>query len=291
MSQSRKRPGVGLFNTLSSCISTTLVLVLLGLIVFFMQAGAGFSRQLRENFTLQVLVADSVDRAGLYRMQTELRRLPYVRHTAYISKERGTAEMAALMKEAPSDFLGYSPIPDEFELYLKAEYANPDSLKRYVPALRKRADVADVIYPKETMSFVNYALPLVGLVMLVVAGLLAFVSFALINNTIRLNVYARRFTIHTMKLVGARWSFIRRPFLARAAGIGLLSGLLADALLGTGIYLLLGLDVYISTLATPAVIATTMAVVPGCGMLLTLVCAYFSVNRFLRMRGSEVFLH
>lgn len=291
MSHSRKRPGGGLFNTLSSCISTTLVLLLLGIVIFFVQAGAGFSRQLRENFTLQVLVADSLTKADLYRMQTELRRLPYVRHTDYISKERGTAEMAALMKEAPSDFLGYSPIPDEFELYLKAEYACPDSLRRYVPELRRRADVADVIYPKETMNFVDYALPMTGLVMLVVAALLAFVSFALINNTIRLNVYARRFTIHTMKLVGARWSFIRRPFLVRAMGIGLVSGLLADALLGTGIHLLLGLDVYVSTLATPAVIGVTLAVVPGCGLLLTLVCAYFSVNRFLRMRGSEVFMH
>lgn len=289
MTKRRKRNGGG-FSTLTSCISTTMVLILLGTVVFFVTVGHNFSRSLRENFTVEVLLDDSIGNRDLVQLQKELRTKPYVRNVHYISKERGTREMAKALESGPDEFLGYSPIPAEFELFLKAEYANLDSLKLYEPDLRRHKGVTDIIYPKDAMNFVNYIIPLTGTVMLTVALLLTFVSFSLINNTIRMSVYARRFTIHTMKLVGAKWNFIRRPFMIRAFWIGFTAALIADGLIAGGIYALLQLDVYVSTLITPAVMGITLGSVVVCGLFLTLLCAFFSVNRHLRMSASDVYL-
>ena len=126
--------------------------------------------------------------------------------------------------------------------------------------------------------------------LLIVAVLLTFVSFSLINNTMRLNIYARRFTIHTMKMVGARRSFIRRPFMARAFWIGAISALLADGLLAGGIILLLDWDPGLTGLIDLIVWGATMGSVAVCGILLTVICAFFSVNKHLRMNTAQVFV-
>lgn len=192
------------------------------------------------------------------------------------------------------EFLGGSPIPAEFEVYLHADYANLDSLRHYEASMRAMPGVTDVIYPKEVMQSLDRTIPSIGLVLLGVAALLAIVSFSLINNTIRMNVYARRHTIHTMKLVGARWGFIRRPFLAQALRFGLVSVLIAGGALGGALYYLAyeagtG-DIYFNTLITPEVWCATLGTVVVCGIVLTLFCAYVSVNRYLRMSTADIYL-
>jgi len=287
MSKKRQRTG-GRFNTVTSCISTTMVLILLGIVVFFTVVAHNFSRSVRENFVVEVLLNDNIPNGELLRLQDELRRAPYARHVAYLSKEKGTQEMAEALQGGPAEFQGFNPIPAEFEVYLNADYARQDSIARFEPVLRKNPYVMDVVYPQDAMENVNYVLPLAGLVLLGLAVLLIVISFALINNTIRMSIYARRHTIQTMKLVGAKWSFIRRPFLARALGVGFVAALLAGGVLGAGIVFLLQLDNVISGLITPLVITLTLGSVFAFGLLLTLGCAFVSVNRFLRMSGSEV---
>ena len=125
--------------------------------------------------------------------------------------------------------------------------------------------------------------------MLIVALLLTIVSFALINNTIRMSVHSKRFTIHTMKLVGARWGYIRRPFLARAFWVGLIASLIACGLLYLGMELFRQQDVYLSQLLPALYEWLILGVVMGCGLLLTLGCAFFSVNKHLRMKGHSVY--
>ena len=141
------------------------------------------------------------------------------------------------------------------------------------------------------MATMNHTIHIISGVLLAVAALLAFVSFSLINNTVRMSIYARRFSILTMKLVGAKWSFIRRPFMARAFWIGLIAALVADGLLLAGMQALMHMNVNNEfEVITPLVMAATLGSVLVCGLMLTLLCTFFSVNRHLRMTTDQVYL-
>lgn len=286
-----KRKHTGSFTAITSCISVTLVLLLLGSVMMFMTMAMNFSRSVRENFTVEVLLDDSITPAQLDELKAAILAKPYTKQVNYISKEQGTREMMSDLGAAPEDFLGGSPIPAEYEIFLKAEYANHDSLARYMPALQAEKNVREVVYPLDLMQTLNHSISVISLVLLVLAALLTLVSFSLINNTVRMSIYARRYSIHTMKLVGARWSFIRRPFLRRAFFIGLVSALLADGLLFAAMNALVRMNVNAEfEVVTPAVMALTLGLVAVCGLLLTVLCAFFSVNRHLRMNADQVFL-
>lgn len=295
MARNRKKtPKAGRFGTITTTISTTLVLILLGMVVLFVGIGNNFSQQLREGLTVEVMLHDSIANADLLVVQSRLRQAPYARKVDYISKERGTREMNEALQDDMVDFVGESPIPAEFEVYLKADYACPDSLARYEKEMRKLPGVIDVNYPRDVMESLDRTIPAVGLVLLVVAALLALVSFSLINNTVRMSVYARRYSIQTMKLVGASWGFIRRPFIWQAFRIGLVAALVAGSLIGGALYYLqfeagLG-DIYLNRLVTPWVWAATLGTVVVCGICLTMCCAYVSVNRYLRMNNRMIYL-
>lgn len=285
----RKRSAGG-FNTLTACISTTMVLVLLGTVVFFVSVADNLSRNMKENFSVQVLLSDSISHHQAFEMQQFLRRQKPVRHVSYTSKEAATREQAEVLGSDPEEFLGHSPYPASFELLLKADYANNDSLRQYMPAVRKRPFVTDVIYPQDLLDSVNRNLQTVSVVLLTLAILLAFVSLALINNIMRFSAYANRYNIYTMKLIGARWSFIRRPYLLQAMWIGLVASLAADGILYGVICALMGWDEAIVQLLTPSVLLLTFGSVPAVGLTLTLLCAFFSVNRFIRLRGNKIYL-
>lgn len=285
----RKRSAGG-FNTFTACISTTLVLILFGTVVFFVSVADNLGRTMKENFSVQVLLSDSISQKGTYDMQQFLRNQKPVRHVSYTSKAKATKEQAEVLGSDPEEFIGNSPYPASFELLLKAEYANNDSLKKYMPAVRKRAFVTDVIYPQDLMDSVNRNIHTASIVLLSLALLLGFVSFALISNTMRFSAYANRYTIYTMKLIGAKWSFIRRPYLLQALWIGIIASIIADGTLFGAIQALLNWDEGIGALLTPTVILYTFGSVPLVGIVLTVVCAFFSVNRFLRLRGNKIYL-
>lgn len=278
------------FNTITSCISTAMVLILLGSATFFLMLANNFGKELRSNFTVEVLLSDKIKEKERASLETQLSQLVFVDSIHYISKEEGSAELAKALDGGPQEFLGFNPIPAEFELFLKSDYANEDSLLRYIPDLYNYGHVEDVIYPKDALSFIDRVIPRIGIVLLSVAALLAFISFSLIHNTMRMSIYAHRFSIRTMKLVGARWSYIRLPFLFRAACIGLCAAFFADILLSIGIYSMLRLDTYMATLITSEVICYTLGIGFVCGVSLTITCAYISVNKFLKMSAADMFL-
>lgn len=290
----KKKPSAGRFSTITTCISTTLVLILLGIVVSFATIGRNFSRELREGFTVEVMLNDSITDAQRTATRNLLMRAPYTRKVEYISKEKGTEEMNKALKSDMGDFLGVSPIPAEFEIFLKADYANSDSIRHYEASMKAMPGVMDVNYPRDVMQSLDRTIPFVGLGMLVVAALLALVSFSLINNIIRMSIYARRYSIQTMKLVGASWGFIRRPFIWQAFRIGLVAAILAGGLIGSGLYYLQfeageG-DIYFNRLVTPEVWIITLGVIFACGLLLTVWCAFISVNHHLHMRTQDVYL-
>lgn len=290
MKSRKQRRGFIRLNVVTSCISTTLVLVLLGTIVFFVTMASNLSDALRENFTVSLMLDDDIPQAEAYKLQTELRKLPCARLVTYISKERALREQSQAMGSDPSEFLGTNPIPASFELHLKADYANNDSLVKILPHLKRSPYVVEVAYPHELMKSLNDNIRRVSMLMLIVAVLLMFVSFELINNTVRLSVYSRRFLIHTMKLVGASWGFIRRPFLRRAFWVGVFSAILASGVLVGGIQAMLTYEPQMYSIITWDVVAATVGVVFGCGILLTILCAYFSVNKHLRMKSDDLYM-
>lgn len=271
------------------CISTTLVLVLLGLMVFFMLTARNLSAYVKENLTVTVMLGDSVSVNQARMLCRNLYHRPYSHDIDYISKEQAKREQCAAMGSDPSEFLGFNPFTATLEVRMKADYANRDSLRWIAKELRKHPGVTDVAYQEDLMDSVNDNLGKVSIVLLVLAVLLTCVSFSLISNTVRLSVYSRRFLIHTMKLVGASWGFIRRPFLRRALWLGLSAALLACAALGGGFFMLLNYEPGIMTIVTWQELAVTAGSVFVFGVVITTLCSYFSVNKFLRMTAGELY--
>lgn len=286
----KKRRSSGRFSTITSCISTSMVLILLGGVVFFVMMAANLSRKVREELPVALLLEDNIPAKELKKIQEDLKAQPFVQQMTYISKEEGAKETLEDMGIEEEDFLDANPILAEIELLLKAEYTNKDSIAKIEPMLKQRRYVAEVIYPIEEIERINHVIPLVSTVLLGIAALLGCVSFALINNTIRMNVYARRFSINSMKLIGARWSFIRRPFMRQAFWVGCCSAIIASLCIGSGIYALIHLDGYLAQLISHEILTVTFGSIFACGLTLTLLCAYFSVNRFLHLTTSEIFL-
>lgn len=271
------------------CISTAMVLVLLGMVVFSVLSAQNLSAYVKENLTVTMVLSQDMGNPEAKALTNQLRKLPYINRVEYISKEQVLKEQTEAMGTDPSEFIGMNPFVGSMEVQLKAQYANTDSLKWIAKSLKKNQKVTDITYPQDLMDSVNNNLQRINMVLLVLAVLLTFVSFSLINNTVRLGMYARRFTIHTMKLVGASWGFIRGPFVRNAMGLGLLAAVVADGVLAGGMYALYMYEPDVLVVLTWEVLAITGGSVLLFGILITLFCSWLSVNRFLRMKAGDLY--
>ena len=281
-----RRQGVQLVTL---CISTAMVLVLLGLVVFSVQTSRNLSKWVRENLTVSVVLNDEVSVSDAKQFQQDLIHRPFSKDIHYISREQALKEQTEAMGSDPSEFLGMNPFPATLELQLHSDYANADSLVWISEELRKNPKVTDVAYQVDLMDSVNRNLAKLNILLLVLAVLLTFISFSLINNTVRLSVYSRRFLIHTMKLVGASWGFIRRPFMKQGLLVGILAALIAIIVLGSGVYGLYYYEPGIQFIITWRELVITGLAVLVFGLVITLTCSYISVNRFLRMPPGELY--
>ncbi len=274
---------------ITSCISTMLVLMLLGMVVFFVMTANNPSGIRRENLSCPVVLSDGMKGPEIISFQKKLEQKPFVKQTTYISKAQALKEQTEAMGTDPAEFLGYNPFTASIEIKLNSAYANTDSLKWIQEELLANKKVMEVNYPEELMDSVNRNIKKISFFLLGLAALLTFISFALINNTIRLGIYSKRFLIHTMKLVGASWSFIRRPFMTRHIWIGVLASAMADALLIGMAYFLVKYERGLLEIITPAVMLTVMGAVFVFGIAITSLCAYFSINKYLRMKVGDLY--
>ncbi|MDM8208522.1 permease-like cell division protein FtsX [Bacteroides gallinaceum] len=274
---------------ITSCISTMLVLMLLGMVVFFVMTANNLSVYVRENISCSVVLSDDMKEPEIISFQKKLEQKPFVKQTTYISKAQALKEQTEAMGTDPAEFLGYNPFTASIEIKLNSAYANTDSLKWIQEELLANKKVMEVNYPEELMDSVNRNIKKISFFLLGLAALLTFISFALINNTIRLGIYSKRFLIHTMKLVGASWSFIRRPFMTRHIWIGVLASAMADALLIGMAYFLVKYERGLLEIITPAVMLTVMSAVFVFGIAITSLCAYFSINKYLRMKVGDLY--
>lgn len=273
----------------TSSISTMLVLLLLGMVVFFVLSANNLSRYVRENISFAVLMSDDMKEAEALKFQKSLNKEPFVKATSYISKEQALKEQTEAMGTDPAEFLGYNPFTASIEIKLNADYANADSIAWIEKKILKNKKVMEINYPQDLLEAVNSNIRKISFLLLGLAALLTLISFALINNTIRLTIYAKRFLIHTMKLVGANWSFIRRPFLVRNIWIGVLAALMADAVLIGMAYALVKYEPDLIAIVTPLTMLVVMGAVFVFGVTITSLCAYISINKYLRMKAGTLY--
>lgn len=276
-------------QTISVYISTTLVLLLLGAMGILFVAARQVSKSVQDNLGVSVIINGDATEKNIAKLKEELEGSRYIQASRYISKEEALEEQRLELEIDPVEQLGYNPYEAEFELTLKPEYANNDSLTVIEKSLLRNKNVKEIIYQKELMDSVNESIHKAGAALLLFLAMLTLISWSLISNLVRLSIYSKRFIMHTMKLTGATWGFIRRPFIVNNMWIGLLSGMLADLLLAAGLYFLTKQEPALTAYMPTDELAAVGGVVILFGITICSLCAFLSVNRFLRMRNNDLY--
>lgn len=270
-----------LTSYLTTTVSITLVLFLLGLTAMMLLYASVISRHVRENIAVSVFIKEGVTEAQVSRLQKQLDASDWVKSTKYISADEAAKIMQEELGEDFISFLGVNPLLPSIEVNPKAEYAHSDSLAKVSKKLTSLEEVKEIHYQKSLVDAVNENVKQISLGLLVLSGVLLFISLALINNTIRLSVFSRRFLIRSMMLVGASWWFIQKPFIYRGILQGLISALLANVLLGLVLYLGAKEFPDIINIDQVNIFATVFSLVLLLGLSLTWVSNYLAVRKFL----------
>lgn len=275
---------------ITSCISTWLVLLLIALVCMLLLSAGSLSRQLRQEMRVEIILNEGLDDSQIQSLEKALESKPYCAGLKYTSKSDALDDMSQQMGTDPTMFLGYNPFYASMGMTLVPEYACSDSLEWIAKEIGAISNVSEVTWQRQLMDIVNNNITRIAGALLILALILSLVSTALINNTIKLTIYSQRFTLYSMKLVGAKWSFIRRPFIWRNALIGLTSALMTCLTLWFGLKYASRTEPWVGMLSEPGILVPTMAAVTLVGLLITCLCALHSVNRFLRMKSGELHL-
>ena len=275
---------------LSSVISISLVLLLVGVASLLILNARGVADYFKENMQISVLLKQEVSDSKAENYEQSLQTLPFINSTRLVSKEEGTEEMKAMLGE---DFLSVfeaSPIPISIDITLKADYVSADSLDMVIAAISESPLVDEVSCQQSLIEALNANLSKISLILAVFIALMLFISFVLINNTVRLNVFSRRFTIHTMKLVGATKAFIRKPFMVKAVYQGLISAAVAIFILSGMLLFVKKSFAQLFEIFKSDILLLGAFVVIASGVLICVVSTYFIVNRLVSMSKDELYI-
>ena len=290
MATKRKKNKISFINAhFISVVSISLVLFLLGLILVMGFLGNELSRYVKENITMYLALTEDLSDAKIREIQTEMNQQPYVKSSEFISKEQALLEMQNELGENPELILGFNPFHSSIEIKLNSEYANSDSLPLIEKRLSALAYITEVHYRKDMMQMVNQNIRRIGYVLVSFLLVFIIISFVLINNTVRLMIYSKRFLIYTMRLVGATSSFIRRPFIGHNIITGFISGLVAIILLMGSFYYISIEFVNLSEIMDKETMLLIYGIVLISGILLSVFAAFFAVNKYLRMSHTKLY--
>ena len=273
----------------TSTVSIVLVLFMVGLIAFLLAFANEIAQYTKEHVTLSIVLSDDAAEADVERLERYVSACDFAKRYEYISKEQALQEHIDGLGEDPTELLGYNPLRASIEVYLQADYACADSIEVIRQKLRPFQGIDDFVYQKDMIQLLNHNVNRMAIALSIIALILLFISVALINNTIRISVYSQRFLINTMKLVGARPGFIRKPFMRRAAGNSVLAAVLALAILGGALYYVQNevgtlLNLYQWRIVLPVVVA-----VFAVSFVIVMFSTWFAVNRYLRMKTDDLF--
>lgn len=274
---------------LSSVISISLVLLLVGVASMLLVNAKSVSDYFKENMQVSVLMKQNVTDEAALEYKEDLDDARYIKSTTFISKEQGQRELAAQLGEDFLDVFETSPIPVSIDVTLDADYVSADSLEIVKAEISESPLVEEVVYQRSLVDALNANLSRISLILGVFIALLLFISFVLINNTVRLNVYARRFTIHTMKLVGATRSFIRAPFLVQSAFQGIFAAFIAIIVLVGLLFLMRSSFAELFEIFRLDLLLVVIGIVIASGLIICLVSTYFVVNKLISLRKDELY--
>lgn len=274
---------------LSSVISISLVLLLVGVASMLLVNAKSVSDYFKENMQVSVLMKDSVPEEKAVAFSESLLDERYIKTATFISREQGQAELAELLGEDFVDIFETSPIPASVEITLDADYVSSDSLEVVKTEIAKSPLIAEVNYQASLVDALNANLSKISLILAFFIGLMLFISYVLINNTVRLNVYARRFTIHTMQLVGATRSFIRAPFLVQSAFQGVFSAFIAIMALIVILFFLRNGFEQLFEIFRLDLLLLVMGIVLVSGLAICVTSTYFVVNKLVSLKKAELY--
>ena len=274
---------------LTTTISVAMVLFLVGLECVMLISAHSMISRIREDLALTVVMTPESDTTEVARMQMMLDAVPYTSSYKYISKQDALDEHIRQLGEDPVKFLGFNPLMDSYDLHLKAEYTNADSIAVIVETLTSLPYVEKVLYQEDVVHVLDTNVSRVSLILLICAGVLLIVAWVLIVNTIRLHVYSKRFLINTMRLVGATQWIIRAPFVRRSVRMGVEAAILSLLLIGAILYYVfyrLGVILFEINYENLLFLAGTVLL---SGILLTLFASLFATGRYVRMKVDAMY--
>ncbi|MDB4925089.1 ABC transporter permease [Mucilaginibacter sp.] len=274
---------------ISTVFGIAMVLLMIGLLGLILVHANNLSRYVKENIVLNIFVDDAAHEADVRQLQNQLETNPMVKQAIYVSKELAARNLQKDLGEDFVKFLGYNPLSQSLDVYLKADFANNTDISKFKDQLLKNPLVKEVKYQQSLVDQMNQNLTSITLVILAFTGIFVVVSVALINNTIRLAIYSQRFLIKSMQLVGATKAFIRKPFLLYGMWHGLLGGLIAVIILVGTLYLA-NLEVPdLVILQNNAEFAIVFLCVLGIGIFISAFSTYLAVNKFLRLKLYDLY--
>jgi len=290
MAANKKPNTTSFFNSnLTTTLSISLVLFLVGLITVLTILASQMSTFVKENISFSIVLQENISNDEIANIKDLLKPAPYVKSLEFISKERAIKELAKELGEDPQNFLGYNPLTSSIEVKILANYANAESMGKIEKELRTYSGVKEIVYQKNMIDLVNENIQAVSILLLGVAALLLIISIGLINNTIRLQIYSKRFTINTMKLVGATSWFIRKPFLGRSLINGIVASIVASLCLGGLVYYVQFYHFPMLNLFNLDVISITCGVIFFLGIVISLLSSLVSVGQYLRFKTNDLY--
>lgn len=276
-------------SSLTVVISLALVLFMLGLLGLVVLNARKLSNHIKENIGFQVILKDTTTAAQIDALQQEISAASFAKSVTHISKEQAAEKLKTDLGEDFISFLGYNPLLSSLDVKLNADYANGDTLANIEKGLLQKPYIKEVVYHKDMIRQVNENAKVVGLYLLIFSGLLLVVAIALINNTIRLSIYSQRFLIRTMYLVGATRFFISKPFVFKGIRQGVISGILAGALLSGFLVVSTRYIPDLLQLQDENMLALLFGGIVLLGIIISSFSAMMSVMRYLRLKTSDLY--
>lgn len=274
---------------LSTVMSIALVLFMLGLLGLIVLQAQKLSDYIKENIGFSIVLKDNVKEANIIELQKRLDLEPFVKSTEYIPRERAARELIEDLGEDFLDFLGYNPLLPTIDVRMVASFANSDSIAVIEQKLMANEDIKEVFYEKSLVDLVNKNLRRIGVILMGFSVLLLLIAIALINNTIRLSVYAKRFLIKSMQLVGATQGFIRRPFVLAGILQGIYGAFTAMVLLSLVLFVARGQFPELIFLQDANLLLIVFLFIIVCGVLLSWISTYFAVRKYLKINTDSLY--